>query len=91
MLIALVFHLGYDEAEVWDYGFLVRLQYASALSIVISSHGKNLSRKMILIIAYHFSNEGSLLYCGLCGYIEEFLTHYFVCDALFFYLSHIDA
>ena len=52
------FHSRYDEAEVVNDGFLVRVQYTSASSLVITPHGKKFGGKMFIIILCHFDNEG---------------------------------
>ena len=77
-----------------NYGFLVRVQYASALSLVVAPCREKFGGKMVIRVACHFSDKGKVLCCDLffdVGYIEEFLPRCLICDALLFHLSHIDA
>ena len=51
-------HSRYDKAEVVKNGFLVREQYASTSSLVVTPHGKKFDRKIVTIIAYQFDDKG---------------------------------
>ena len=52
------FRSRYDEAEVLHNGFLVPMQYASALSLVVAPSGKKSGGNMVVRIACHFAYEG---------------------------------
>ena len=51
-------HSRYNKAELVKNGFLVRVQYASTLSLVVTPHGKKFGAKMVIRIARHFANKG---------------------------------
>ena len=51
-------HSSYDEADVANNGFIVRVQYTPALSLVVTPHENSLGGKMVIIITCRFSNEG---------------------------------
>ena len=51
-------HSWYDEAEVVNYRFLVRVQYTPASSLVVALCGENFGGKMVIRVACHFSNKG---------------------------------
>ena len=87
-------HSSYDEAEVVDDGRLVLVMYASASSLVVKPQGNKFGGNMVVRIVCHFSDEGYLLCYDLIfdvEYIEEFIHHCFICDALLFHLIHLDA
>ena len=50
-------HYRYYEAEVVNNGFLVPVQYTSAVSILVAPRGENFGGKMVVRVVYHFSNE----------------------------------
>ena len=50
-------HSKYDEAEVVNYGFLVRVQYTSMSSLVVAPRGEKFGGKMVIIVACHFANK----------------------------------
>ena len=41
-----------------DDGIIFYVQYTSVLFIVVKQHSKKLGGKLIVIIMYHFENEG---------------------------------
>ena len=52
------FHSRYDEAEVVKDGFFVRVNYAFALSLVVTSLSKKFAGNMVVRIALNSANEG---------------------------------
>ena len=50
-------HSRYDKAEVVKNGFLVREQYASTSSLVVTPHGKKFGGEMVVRIASQFFDE----------------------------------
>ena len=41
-----------------NYGFFVRVQYTSTLSLVVAPRSENFGGKMVVIVVFQFSNEG---------------------------------
>ena len=50
-------HFWYDELEVVNYGFLVRVQYTSTLSLVVAPCSEKFGGKMVVRVVCHVSNE----------------------------------
>ena len=87
-------HSRYDEAEVVNDELFVGVKYTSESSLVVAPRGEKCFGKMVIIFACNFADKGLILCCDLffnVGYIEEFIPHCLICDALLFNLSHIDA
>ena len=69
------FYYKYDNAEVVHNVFLIRVQYTSASSLVVTPLGK-FGRNMVVRIPCKFADEGYLSCCDLffnVGYVQEFL------------------
>ena len=52
------FHSRYDEAEVFNGGFIFCVKYASLSSLLVTPHGKKFGGNTVVIIACQFSNKG---------------------------------
>ena len=50
-------HFCYDEAEVVNNGFLVRVQYTYASSLVVAPCGDNFYGKIVVRFACQFAND----------------------------------
>ena len=51
-------HSRYDEAEVVNDGFIVRVQYASMSSLAVTPRGNKFGGNIVVRITCYFFNEG---------------------------------